>query len=175
MVEQCQLRPKQTQPEWPASRKWHLNKNASSQMCSVRITGHTENASGSSGRPQLCTECRPHVRSKQDSSPEYRRIAGAKGCYQQLSCARLARMLPQHADFSSTWIGYVASRVRLRKPFLESWDQRHRSKVSFRGTIDSTIPSPEISEEGPSNSRAAHSNHSCAARAASSNALIAMR
>ncbi len=58
---------------------------------------------------------------------------------------------------------------------IEFWDQRHGSKVSFRGIIDSTIPSPEISEEGPSNPRAAHSDHSCAARAASSNALIAMR
>ena len=32
---------------------------------------------------------------------------------------------------------------------IEFWDQRHGSKVSFRGIIDSTIPSPEIREEGP--------------------------
>ena len=32
---------------------------------------------------------------------------------------------------------------------IEFWDQQHGSKVSFRAIIDSTIPSPEISEEGP--------------------------
>jgi hypothetical protein len=125
--------------------------------------------------------CMPHIVPAQSSADEGHRpgkgqaaIGGAMGCYQQLSCARLARALPQHADFSSTWIGNVANRVRLRKPFHRilgptAWEQ---SLLPRHNRFDDPVAGDQRGGPLP---RAAHSDHSCAARAASSNALIAMR
>lgn len=63
--------------------------------------------------------------------------------------------------------------MRQRLP-AESVDAGNR-KLSFRDTIDVTIRPPESNEEGPWESARADSDQASAARAASSNALIAMR
>jgi len=60
-----------------------------------------------------------------------------------------ARALPQLAIFrphgSDVWIIEPASLSHS----IEFWDQPHGRKVSSRGIIDSTIPSPEIRDKGP--------------------------